>query len=90
MNNAPLIFTTQGQSTTQGCCVAAVIWEGATTSGDTVEVSKNDTAEIIWAGRTNTTQTYLGANLGSGVLCPGGFNVSKLSSGRLLVYLRVE
>jgi hypothetical protein len=90
MNNAPLLFTSQGQATAQVCCVAAVIWEGATTSGDTAELSKSDTAEIIWAGRTNTTQTYLGANLGAGVLCPGGFSVSKLSSGRLLVYLRVE
>jgi hypothetical protein len=90
MNNAPVIVTSVGYTYAQGCCIAAILWEGASTSGDTVEVSKNDTAELIWAGRTNTTQTYLGANLGSGVLCPAGFNVGKLSSGRLLVYLRIE
>lgn len=89
-NEAPVIKTAMGQSHTRGCCVSAVIWEGATTSGDTAELSKNDTGEVIWAGRTASQQTYIGANLSPGVLCPAGFNVSKLSSGRLLIYLRVE
>jgi len=88
--SAPIILTSAGQSYNQGCCVAAIIWEGATTAGDVAELSKNDTGEIIWPGRTSTTHTYLGANLGSGVLCPAGFNASKLSSGRLFIYLKVE
>jgi hypothetical protein len=89
-NDAPIIYATVGQSYSSGCCIAAVIWEGATTSGDTAELAKNDTGEVIWAGRTGATQTYIGANLGNGVSCPMGFNVSKLSAGRLLIYLRID
>lgn len=89
--SGPIIFEAQGDEFIDSGCVASIIWEGATTSGDRVEVRKREGGELIWAGRTNTTQTYLGANLGpSGVSCTKGFHAALLMSGRLLIYLRED
>lgn len=69
--------------------ILAVIWEGSTTSGDTVKLTARGTGSIIWPGRTDTTQTYEGANFGpEGIHCPNGFRLSQISAGTVYVYLR--
>lgn len=89
--SGPIIFETAGDQFTDSCCIASIVWEGATSSGDRAELAKLQGGEVIWAGRTNTTQTYLGANLSPyGVSCPKGFHCAHLSSGRLFIYLRED
>ena len=89
MASGPVVMLASGDRFTDSCCISLVVWEGATTSGDVVELQRLDGGGLIWAGRTSATQTYLGANLGpSGVSCPKGFSASKLSAGRLFIYLR--
>lgn len=89
--SGPIVFLVQGDRFPESCCIATIIWEGATTSGDRVELRKLDGGELIWPGRTNTTQTYIGANLGpSGVSCSKGFHAAVLMSGRLCIYLRED
>lgn len=69
--------------------ILAILWEGATTSGDTVVVNDPVTGQRIWKGRTNTTQTYLGANIGpEGIHAPNGFKLVQISAGEVAVYLR--
>lgn len=85
----PVIMSVAGDSFIQGARILAVLWEGATTSGDTTSLTERDTGALIWAGRTDSTQTYQGANFGeAGVHCPSGFRLQSISAGRVLVYLR--
>ena len=69
--------------------ILAIIWEGATASGDTVQLVSANSPDLLWPGRTDTTQTYQGANFGpEGLHAPLGFKLSQISSGRVLVFLR--
>ena len=84
----PVIMDGVGDQFVDGCRVAAIVWEGATTSGDTVELRNRTSNTTLWSGRTNTSQTYQGINLGPhGEHCPNGFYLAQISAGRVLVYL---
>jgi len=84
----PVILTVAGDKFIQGVRIAAIIWEGATTAGDTVLVSDPATGAVIWPGRTDSGHTYLGANFGpKGIHLPNGFQLSQISAGRVCVYL---
>jgi len=85
----PVVMDTVGDTFTQGARILAIIWEGVTTSGDTVTLHCPQTGALLWSGRTNDTQTYLGGNIGpEGIHAPYGFKLTSISSGRVLVYLR--
>ena len=46
---------------------------------------------LIWSGRTDTRQTYVGINLGpTGITAPDGIVCAVLSAGRVMVYLKEE
>lgn len=80
-----------GDAYIQGARILAVLWEGATASGDTATLRHRLDGDLLWAGRTDSTQTYQGVNLGpSGIHAPKGFQLTQLSAGRILVYLREE
>jgi hypothetical protein len=84
----PAILTNVGDSFVDACRISAIVWEGATSSGDTVTLRHRITNEVLWSGRTNTTQTYQGINLGPhGEHAPNGFFLSQISAGRVLVYI---
>jgi hypothetical protein len=85
---APYSATATGTLTASGCQIDAVIWEGATTAGDTVELRDPVTNSLLWKGRTPDTQTYLGFSPRSGIPAPNGVKVAQISSGQVLVYLR--
>ena len=90
-SSGPIVFDATGDQFIDSGCIATIIWEGVTTSGDRAEVRQLDGGALVWAGRTGATQTYIGANLGpSGVSCAKGFHCAHLSAGRLLVYLRED
>lgn len=87
----PIVFTAAGQSYAPTCVVLAIIWEGVTASGDRAELMRDGvpSAQLLWAGRTDTTQTYQGLNMGpTGIQAPHGFHVTALTAGRLLIYLK--
>jgi len=87
VNLGPVVLAAAGDQFTDACRVSAIVWEGATASGDTVVV-RHRTGELLWKGRTNTTQTYQGINLGpNGEHCPNGFFLSSISAGAVMVYI---
>ena len=89
----PVILSVAGDAFVCGARLLAILWEGASTAGDTARVNGRlgSDATILWAGRANDTQTYQGANFGThGVHAPDGFRLSQISSGRVLVYLRED
>ena len=90
--NGPVVLTVVGDAYIQPARILAILWEGATTSGDTAEVrSRTAPDALLWKGRTNTTQTYQGVNLGAhGLAAPLGFRLAQLSAGQVLVYLRED
>ena len=84
----PVVLTNVADQFTDGCRIAAIVWEGATASGDAVVLRHRGTNELLWKGRTNTTQTYQGINLGPhGEHCPNGFYLAQISAGNVLVYI---
>lgn len=85
----PIILNNVNDESIPKMVIASIIWEGATSVGDTVELKHRDAAQtLIWAARTGVTNTYLGVSFGvRGLAAPDGFKVTTLGSGRLLIYL---
>ena len=91
----PIVLTAIGQGYDDPARILAIVWEGATTAGDTAELRHQADGAgfeaLIWPGRTPDTNTYQGVNLGPhGVHTPRGFVLRVLSAGRVVVYLREE
>ena len=88
----PVVLSVQGDEYVNGARIAGIIWEGATTAGDTVEIRERDSGNRIWKGRTDTTNTYLGAvGIGArGVHAPSGFKLVQISAGEVSVYLEED
>lgn len=85
----PVVMSVVGDTFIQGARILAVVWEGSTTAGNIAELNCPVTGRLLWAGRANDTNTYLGVNMGvEGIHAPNGFKVTNLPGGRLLVYLR--
>jgi len=83
-NQAPATTKNQGY-------VEAVIWEGATTEGDTCQLHHNGNGGRFWTGRALGTQTYIGiAFPGKGQKATNGIKVGQISSGRVYIYFREE
>lgn len=84
----PVVLVNVGDQFTDACRIAAIVWEGGTASGDTVVLRHRISNELLWKGRTNTTQTYQGINLGPhGEHVPNGFYLAQISAGNLMVYI---
>ena len=72
------------------CRIIGIIWEGTTTSGDRVLIRGRggSATAVLWATRTDTTETYIGAIWGApGVNAPDGFRAEALTAGTVYVYL---
>ena len=83
-------FSSVGQTRGNGY-VDAIIWEGATSEGDTVQLVHNGNGGRFWSGRASGTQTYLGiAFPGLGQKATNGIKVTQISSGRVYIYFREE
>ena len=81
----PVILEVVGDEIVGAGRVQAIIWTGATTLGDTIELNNGD----FWRGRTDTTQTYLGAAFPQhGVTIPNErLRLTQISAGRVYVYI---
>lgn len=89
----PIVMSVAGDQFVDGCRLAAILWTGATTAGDTVTVhARNEqggVGALIWKCRTDSTNTYLGINTGpQGVHLPYGFRLTQIPAGDVLAYLR--
>jgi hypothetical protein len=62
-----------------------VVWVGATTAGNTVELSSLS-GDVLWKGIAQGAQTYL-PHYFNNLLADGGFKLSQHTSGQVLVYL---
>ncbi len=85
----PVVLEVQGDEYTEGARIRGIIWEGATTSGDTAELRCRETGNLLWPGRTGDTQTYLGG-MDIDIHAPFGFRLTQISSGRMAVFLRED
>lgn len=91
MSLGPVVLTTTGDTFTDPARIASILWEGATSSGDTVEVRERASNALLWRCRTDSTQTYLGKTFSEkGLHAPSGFKLSQISAGQVLVYLREQ
>jgi len=88
----PIVMEVSGDEFVEKARIAAIIWEGTTTVGDTATLVHRGTPEsLLWPGRTNDINTYLGVNVGDkGIHAPNGFKLLQISAGRLIVYLRED
>lgn len=89
MRTGPVILSVVGDEYTDNIQIAAILWEGATTSGDVAEVRGRGPTlgTVFWAGRTDSTATYVGVNFGpKGIHAPDGIRLYQLSAGRVFVY----
>ena len=85
----PVSMSVAGDKYTHSARILAVIWSGATTAGDTVVLSDPYGGGVLWRGRANDTQTYLGGNFGGeGIPAPNGFTLTQISAGIVDVYIR--
>jgi hypothetical protein len=84
----PVLFDSVNDAYVDPAHIFQILWEGVTTSGDAVEIRLRVTNELVWAARTDVTQTYLGVNFGpQGISAPNGFYANILGAGRVLIYL---
>lgn len=84
----PVRLQVAGDQYLQTARVAAIVWDSNSTSGDTVRLVDPVVGAVLWSSRTDSTQTYLGLNIGpKGMHCPNGFQLQQISSGTLYVYL---
>jgi hypothetical protein len=88
MTFGPIVMNTVGDIFTKPARIGAIVWTGETTAGDEVELSSPVTGTLLWPARTGDTDTYLGISFGDrGLDAPHGFRLTKISSGRVIVYL---
>ena len=88
-NIGPVVLATEGDEFIDPARLQTVVWEGATAPGDIARLVCRGTGSLLWKGRCDGTQTYIGANLGpAGIHAPYGFRAALLPAGTLMVYLR--
>jgi hypothetical protein len=81
-------FTSTGQQIPGKQILASIVWTGATTAADTCQI-KEIGGDIIWEGRANSTNTYIGITLtDQGLSSLKGFEVQQISSGTVFLYTK--
>jgi len=90
INKGPVVLEVEGDEFIEPARILAIIWEGSTVAGNTIEIVQREEADpLIWPGRTNGVDTYLGVSFATeGVSAPNGFKLKIHQNGRVLVYLR--
>lgn len=91
----PIVFTASGDRYLFPLRILAIIWEGATSQGDTARLTKlkvdGTVGKLLWPGRTNVTNTYQGLNCGpKGLHVPFGLQCTALTASTQLCIYRME
>jgi hypothetical protein len=89
MSIGPIVLRTVGDQYTDGCRLAGILWEGASSAGDRVELRCRSTNALLCALRTPDTHTLLGITFpAKGINAPFGFTLSLAPSGQTIqIYL---
>jgi len=89
MSIGPIVLRTVGDQFTEGCRLAGVLWEGATTAGDRVEIRCRSTNALLCALRSPDTHTLLGLTFpAKGLAAPFGFTLAVAPASQTIqVYL---
>jgi len=77
-------LTQAGETVNRSARLTGLVWEGATTAGDTCTVQVD--GSLFWRGRTDATQTYLGISFGVVGLYVNQVVLNQISSGTLWIY----
>jgi hypothetical protein len=84
----PVVLEVAGDAFLLTAQIGALVWVGTTVAGNQVVLRHRLDNRLLWRGQTDTTNTYLGANIGpKGMTAPNGFYVERIDNGQLLVYL---
>ncbi len=86
----PVVLQVRGDQYTDSCRISSIVWEGATTEGDRIELTDPLTHELLHAIRTPDTHTYIGVTFGTkGLSAPNGFllRTSPSAAQTIQVYL---
>lgn len=84
-SSGPVVMSVTGDSFVEPASIVGVLWEGATTAGDTCEIRERLSNHLLFKGRATGTQTWEGVVLRQSA--PTGFKLSQISAGQVLVYL---
>jgi len=88
MTFGPILMSAVGDVFVKPARISSIIWTGATTAGDEVELRSPTTNTLLWTARTPDTNTYLGISFGErGQDAPYGFRLTRIAAGSLIVYL---
>lgn len=90
MTVGPVVLQVVGDRYVSSGRIAAVLWEGATTAGDRVEIRDLATNALLMSLRTPDTHTLLGVTFPKARSAPNGFILTTHTPGanaRVLVYL---
>ena len=81
----PIVMQSPGDTILGRRRISSLIWVGATSNGDTVQLNDGD----FWEGRTTLAQTYQGVVWSPyGIPVPDGkLTLTQISNGKVLVYL---
>jgi hypothetical protein len=87
LDENPVIFTQDNDAVTHPCRIVGVIWFGATTATDTVDIVSRVSGDLKWQGYATGTQTYAVCTA-LNVPCPEGIKAASWVAGTTaLVYL---
>jgi len=89
MSIGPIVLRIVGDEFPDGCRLAGVLWEGATTAGDRVELRCPTTGALLCALRSPDTHTLLGLTFpAKGIAAPYGFRLAVAPANQTIqVYL---
>jgi hypothetical protein len=83
----PVLFEAVNDRYEDGANIQALVWVGATNTGDRVVLRDILSNARIWEGRAFDSNTYQGVNLSRGISCPRGFYTDRLDGGIVYIYL---
>jgi hypothetical protein len=89
MSIGPIVLRAVNDQYADPCRLAGILWEGASSAGDRVELRCRSTNALLCALRTPDTHTLLGITFpAKGIAAPFGFTLTLAPSGQTIqVYL---
>ena len=89
--SGPVVLQNIGDSYRQPARIAMIVWEGATTAGDRIEIRDYVTNDLLAAIRTPDTHTFTGFPAPpKGINAPNGFKLSLSPGSQMIQVYLVE
>ena len=87
INTGPVRMAIAGDTYTQGARISKILWRGAGTAADTIEIVDPVNGAILYPGMAVVANTLVSENWIKGLSAPNGFKLAQISSGVVYVYL---